>query len=38
MTEVVRGVEAENPSGALSLYQSIAVSALNKDALPLRLI
>ena len=38
MTEEVLGVEADDLIGALSRYQSVAVSALNNDALHLQLI
>jgi len=33
MTEAVLGVDAENPSGALGLYESVGFTVLNKDTL-----
>jgi mycothiol synthase len=33
MREAVLGVDAENPTGALRLYESVGFSVLNKDAL-----
>jgi ribosomal protein S18 acetylase RimI-like enzyme len=33
MTEVVLGVDAENPHNALRLYESVGFKVINKDAL-----
>jgi ribosomal protein S18 acetylase RimI-like enzyme len=33
MTEATLGVDAENPSGALKLYESVGFTVLNKDVL-----
>jgi ribosomal protein S18 acetylase RimI-like enzyme len=33
MTEAVLGVDTENPTGALKLYESVGFRAINKDAI-----